>query len=37
MNELRMDAEHLTQLREMLHAVIGAATTAPADTGADPL
>jgi len=37
MNELRMDAEHLTQLREMLHAVIGAATTAPAVTGADPL
>ena len=36
MNELRMDAEHLTQLREMLHAVIGAATTAPAVTGADP-
>ncbi|VXB12728.1 MarR family winged helix-turn-helix transcriptional regulator [Plantibacter sp. T3] len=33
MNELRMDAEHLTQLREMLHAVIGAATTAPAVTG----
>ena len=32
MNELRMDAEHLTQLREMLHAVIGAATTAPAVT-----
>lgn len=37
MNELRMDAEHLTQLREMLHAVIGAATTAPAVTGVDPL
>ncbi|WP_285038073.1 MarR family transcriptional regulator [Plantibacter sp. lyk4-40-MEA-4] len=37
MDELRMDAEHLTQLREMLHAVIGAATTAPAVTGADPL
>jgi DNA-binding MarR family transcriptional regulator len=36
MNELRMDAEHLTQLREMLHAVIGAATTAPAVTGVDP-
>ena len=36
MNELRMDAEHLTQLREMLHAVIGAATTAPAVTGAEP-
>ncbi|CAH0208200.1 MarR family transcriptional regulator [Plantibacter sp. VKM Ac-2885] len=36
MNELRMDAEHLTQLREMLHAVIGAATTAPAVTGGDP-
>jgi DNA-binding MarR family transcriptional regulator len=36
MNELRMDAEHLTQLREMLHAVIGAATTAPAVTGTDP-
>ncbi|ROR83110.1 DNA-binding transcriptional regulator, MarR family [Plantibacter flavus] len=37
MNELRMDTEHLTQLREMLHAVIGAATTAPAVTGVDPL
>lgn len=37
MNELRMDAEHLTRLREMLHAVIGAATTAPAVTGGDPL
>ena len=37
MNELRMDAGHLTQLREMLHAVIGAATTAPAVTGVDPL
>lgn len=36
MNELRMDAEHLTQLREMLHAVIGAATTAPVVTGDDP-
>lgn len=36
MNELRMDAEHLTQLREMLHAVIGAAATAPAVTGGDP-
>lgn len=33
MQELRMDADHLTQLREMLHAVIGAATTAPAVTG----
>ena len=33
MQELRMDADHLTQLREMLHAVIGAATTAPAVMG----
>ena len=35
MQELRMDADHLTRLREMLHAVIGAATTAPAVTGVD--
>ncbi|HXH34393.1 MAG TPA: MarR family transcriptional regulator [Plantibacter sp.] len=34
MSELRMDVEELTRMRDMLHAVIGAATTAPAVTGA---
>lgn len=35
MSELRMDVDELTRLREMLHAVIGAATTAPAVTTGD--